>query len=129
MPSISKQHPVFLNLLRIRFPIGAIVSIGHRISGVILAFTAPTFVFLFARSLTDEAGYVQVVSLLTHAPYRGIVLAMLLVLAFHLLAGLRHLLMDIGIGASLGSARLMAWAVIALTAFAAILSLLVEVWP
>jgi len=33
---MSAARPVFLNLARIRFPVGAIASIGRRISGVLL---------------------------------------------------------------------------------------------
>lgn len=38
-------------------PVGALTSIGHRISGVILAVTVPAAVYLFALSLRDATGF------------------------------------------------------------------------
>ena len=49
------RRPVFLNLIRIRFPIGAIASIGHRISGVILASALPFLVAARHREDPPEA--------------------------------------------------------------------------
>lgn len=33
---MSSDRPVFLNLTRLQYPVGALASIGHRISGVVL---------------------------------------------------------------------------------------------
>ena len=41
MPAPPRAAPKFLNLAQIRFPIGAIASIGHRISGVLLLISLP----------------------------------------------------------------------------------------
>ena len=47
-------RPVFLNLTQIRMPVGALTSIGHRVTGVLLAASVPVGVFLLDRSLQDE---------------------------------------------------------------------------
>ena len=49
--SNPQQPPVFLNLFRIRFPAGAIASIAHRISGVLLFLSLPYLAWLLDLSL------------------------------------------------------------------------------
>ncbi|MEO7107305.1 MAG: succinate dehydrogenase, cytochrome b556 subunit [Rhodoferax sp.] len=57
------RRPVFLNLTQIAMPVGALTSIGHRISGVILAVAAPASIYLFALSMRDEMEYARVIQL------------------------------------------------------------------
>jgi succinate dehydrogenase / fumarate reductase cytochrome b subunit len=99
------QRPVFLNLWRIRFPVGAIASIGHRISGVVLVLALPFLVWGLQLSLQGDAmpetvaGWMRLPAALL--AWAG---------AHHLFAGVRHLLTDVGIGASLPAARRSAYA-------------------
>lgn len=116
-------RPVFLNLAQIRMPVGALTSIGHRISGMVLAASAPMGVYLLDRSLHDEQGFAEVTGLLGHW---GAQVAMVLVvwaLAHHVLAGVRHLLSDFNVGSPLRLARRSAWFVnlgsVAVSLFAA----------
>ena len=108
---MNAERPVFLNIARIRFPVGAVASMGHRVSGVVLAVALPFAVLALQRSLEGEAtafdGWMRLpAALLAWAA------------AHHLLAGIRHLLMEAGVGASLPAARRSAYA--ALVAGAAI---------
>lgn len=107
------SRPVYLNLLRIRFPIGAIASIGHRVAGVILALLLPFLVAAFERSLRSEAEFQRIAEIL-HGPL-AIVIGLLVcwALVHHVLAGIRHLLMDVDIGSSLPVARKTAWLALA----------------
>ena len=57
MPAPPRDAPKFLNLAQIRFPIGAIASIGHRISGGLLLISLPFLVLALERSLRSEADY------------------------------------------------------------------------
>jgi len=112
--------PKFLNLFHIRFPIGAIASIGHRASGVLLLISLPLLAFALERSLNSESAFESLRMAIT-APWRGLLLLVLVwALAHHVLAGVRHLLMDIGIGSLLAQARISAWAVILTAAIIAI---------
>jgi succinate dehydrogenase / fumarate reductase, cytochrome b subunit len=107
------DRPVFLNLARIRFPVGAIASIGHRISGVLLVLALPFAVWALERSLRDDADL--------FATTDGMRLPAALLAwaaAHHLFAGIRHLLTDVGVGSSLTAARTSAYA--ALIAAAAV---------
>lgn len=102
-------RPVFLNLAQIQMPVGALTSIGHRISGVVLAVSVPVAVYLFALSLRDDAGFAQVMALTGSLPFKAAVVITVWALAHHLLGGVRHLLSDFNIGSPLRSARRSAW--------------------
>lgn len=103
--------PVYLNLFRIRFPVGAVTSIAHRISGVLLFAAVPLFIWLFGLSLRDAAGYDSAVQFLRQSWVRLLLALLSWSLFHHLFAGLRYLLIDLGIGVSLPHARGSAWLV------------------
>ena len=105
------SRPVFLNLTQIHMPIGAIASIGHRLSGVLLAASVPFGVALLDRSLQDEQGFAEVAGLLGHDAFKAAMLLVVWALAHHVLAGVRHLLSDFRIGSPLRAARRSAWLV------------------
>ena len=105
MDKQPRRLPVFLNLAQIRFPIGAIASIAHRVSGVLLFIALPVLAALLDASLRSEAGFASVRGLLS-SPLALVVSGVLAwALVHHVLAGIRHLLMDVGIGGELGRAR------------------------
>src|SRR5687768_10093914 len=105
------RRPVFFNLTQIQMPVGALTSITHRISGMILVFATPTCVYFLDLSLQGPSGYAQVVALLDMAAVKGIAVVLAWALAHHMLAGTRHLLSDIDIGSQLTAARRSAWIV------------------
>ena len=125
MDKQPRRLPVFLNLAQIRFPIGAIASIAHRVSGVLLFIALPVLAALLDASLRSEAGFASVRGLLS-SPLALVVSGVLAwALVHHVLAGIRHLLMDVGIGGELERARASARLVL----FAApALALLLLVW-
>jgi len=108
MPQTARRAR-FLDLSRIRFPVGAICSIGHRVSGVALAVALPLLIALFARSLAGAEGYAEAARWLAPLPVRAALVLVVWAFAHHLLAGVRHLLMDVGAGSRLGAARASAW--------------------
>ena len=112
MPAPPRDAPKFLNLAQIRFPIGAIVSIGHRVSGVLLLLSLPFLALALERSLRSEADFVALGTWVS-SPLRALLLVVIVWAAtHHVLAGVRHLLMDIGIGSRLKQARTSAWSAI-----------------
>jgi succinate dehydrogenase / fumarate reductase cytochrome b subunit len=121
MPGKKTKRPVHLDLLRIRLPIGGIVSILHRVSGVLLVLLLPFTLLALQRSLTSSEGYVQVTALLKSIPGRATLLVLVLLLIHHFLAGIRHLLLDIDVGISRAGSRRGAWLVIVGVALVAIL--------
>ncbi|MCL6555651.1 MAG: succinate dehydrogenase, cytochrome b556 subunit [Burkholderiales bacterium] len=86
------RRPVYLDLLRIRQPLPAIVSILHRASGILLFLLLPAALYLFELSLSGEAGFRK---LRQSLPLRAVVTLLLIVYVYHLLAGLRFLVFDL----------------------------------
>lgn len=105
---MSGERPVFLNFARLRFPVGALASIGHRISGVMLFAALPFGVWALERSLRSEQPFQ-----LNGGPLARLAFLVLAwAAAHHLFAGIRHLLSDADIGSSLRASRASAWAAI-----------------
>ena len=89
-------------------PIGAVTSIMHRITGVVLALGIPCALYVLQLSLRDEEGYLRVAGLLSSLPSKALAAFFVWVFIYHCLAGVRHLLSDMDVGAHLNSARLSA---------------------
>ncbi|HLF66113.1 MAG TPA: succinate dehydrogenase, cytochrome b556 subunit [Gammaproteobacteria bacterium] len=122
---MKKQRPVFLNLTQIRFPLPAIVSILHRISGVLLFLFIPFVLAALHYSLSSESDFQSLVAFL-HEPLPFILTwGFVAALLYHLLAGIRHLLMDKGFAETRSGARKTAWVVIVL---AVVLIVLAGIW-
>jgi succinate dehydrogenase / fumarate reductase, cytochrome b subunit len=118
------SRPRFLNLFRISYPIGAVASIAHRISGLLLLVSIPALVNGLDYSLQSESNFLTLRAWLA-APWATAILAVAVWgLVHHLAAGVRHLLMDAGIGTALPQARSSARAVILLGLLAAVTTLL-----
>lgn len=117
------SRPRALNLFRLRYPVGAVCSLAHRVSGVLLALALPAAVYALRRSLDGPAGYDAVARILGSIPGKVLTVLFLWALAHHVLAGVRHLLMDLDLGSSLASARASAWSVNLLGVLLALLSL------
>lgn len=113
MPSPPTRTVSSLNLLRIRFPVGAVASLSHRISGAILVLSLPFLVEAFTLSISSETGYDALLSLLRNPLFPLVLLVPCWAIVQHVLAGVRHLLMDVDIGSSLRAARRTAWLVLA----------------
>ncbi len=107
----QKTAPKFLNLLAIKLPPGGIASIGHRISGVLMFLSIPLFAWLFGLSLQNETGFLRAAEIVQGTPFRLLSLVLVWSLSHHLLAGVRHLFLDIDVGVDKGAARISAYAV------------------
>lgn len=103
------HRPAFFNLLQIQLPVGALTSILHRVTGVLLAAAVPFAVFLLDLSLRGPDGYAKAIAVLDGWMLRAVAVVIIWALSHHLLAGLRHLLMDVDVGSGLAVARRSAW--------------------
>jgi succinate dehydrogenase / fumarate reductase cytochrome b subunit len=108
---MRSTRPAFLNLVQIQMPVGAVTSIGHRVSGILLAVGVPIGVYLLAHSLEDEQAFAEVTGLLRYWVVKGAAVVLVWALAHHALAGVRHLLSDFNVGSPLRRARRSAWLV------------------
>lgn len=105
------KRPKFLNLLVIRQPIGAVTSILHRLTGIILFIALPVAAWLLELSLHSEAGYAGAAEWLASGPVRFLIVLLAWVVFHHLFAGIRFLLIDLEWGVTLAPARKTAWTV------------------
>jgi succinate dehydrogenase / fumarate reductase cytochrome b subunit len=92
-------------------PVGALTSIGHRLSGVLLFLCIPLAAFLLDLSLQGADGFAQAARLLNSPWLRLVELVVAWSLAHHFLAGIRFLLIDLEFGVDKAPARITALAV------------------
>lgn len=126
--SVAKPRPKYLNLAAIRLPLPALVSILHRVSGALLfAVGIPSILWFVQRSLASADGYDAVMRPLASPLGKLAVLILAWSYLYHLLAGLRHLALDLHVGIDLESARMSSAVVLVLSALLALV-VAVRVW-
>ncbi len=116
----DRKRPVNLDLSTIRFPITAIVSILHRVTGVLMLVSVPLLVAAWAYSLQGEVQFRTIAGLFTSWPVKLLLWGFVSAVLYHLLAGIRHLVMDFGIGETLEGGRASAKYTLASAVFAAL---------
>ncbi len=122
---MNDPRPTNIDLFKFKWPLPAITSILHRISGVYIFLGVPLLLYLMELSLSSEAGYSEASELLFSPLARFLTWTILAGLLYHLVAGCKHLLMDLGIGETLAGARRGA---IATLVIGIILMILAGVW-
>ncbi len=122
---MKKQRPVNLDLTTISLPAAGLSSILHRVSGVIMLISIGLLVWALATSLQSAEGFAMVHDLFTSFIAKFIAWGTLTALGYHLLAGVRHMCMDMGYFEELNSGRISAQIVFVL---AIVLSVLAGVW-
>ena len=108
MTELAKKRPeyrninIFKDVRTYRMPIAAVVSILHRISGMIMFLLLPFVLWMFDTSLSSEISFAQFSAAFTaglgFVPgwfVKLVALALIWAYLHHLIAGLRHLWMDI----------------------------------
>ncbi|GMU46750.1 MAG: succinate dehydrogenase, cytochrome b556 subunit [Pseudomonadales bacterium] len=122
---MNDKRPVNLDIGSIRLPITAYVSILHRVSGVVLLVLAGVGLWMLDLSLSSEAGFAALQGALTGFWVKLVLWALIAALAYHLTAGIRHLVMDMGIGETLRGGVLGARLVLVISV---VLTILAGVW-
>ncbi|RQW64133.1 succinate dehydrogenase cytochrome b556 subunit [Vibrio viridaestus] len=92
----SKSRPVNLDLQTIRFPITAIASILHRVSGVITFVSIGILLWLLSISLSSPQGFETAHDIVDGFFVKFILWGILTALSYHIVGGIRHLIMDLG---------------------------------
>ena len=103
------ERPVDLNLWAMRFPITAIISIVHRITGIVLFLGFPVLIWIWSLSLSDVASFNSVILLIENPLMSCALWIYLSCFGYHILAGCKHLVMDLGFAEELRTARLLSW--------------------
>ncbi len=102
---MNDKRPVNLDLSTIKFPVTAIASITHRVTGVAIFLALPILLWMLDRSLASPESFADLKELMTSPLVKLVVWAILAVLLSHLVAGIRHLIMDTGVGETLEGGR------------------------
>jgi len=123
--AVKSQRPVNLDLRTIKLPVTAYTSILHRISGVILFIGLAIMLYALGKSLGSEEGFGEVKACLTSPLAKFVTWGLLSALLYHLVAGVRHLIMDMGSGETLEGGKLGSKIVIVISV---VLIVLVGVW-
>ena len=110
---MKTKRPVNLDIGSIKLPITSYVSILHRVSGVVLFFAVALLLCVFDASLESEQSFESLKESFSNPFAQSVIWAGLAALAYHFVAGVRHLIMDFGVGEdSFESGRNSAWVVV-----------------
>ena len=110
---MKTKRPVNLDIGSIKLPITSYVSILHRVSGVVLFFAVALLLCVFDSSLESEQSFQSLKESFASPLIQFVLWAALAALAYHFVAGIRHLIMDLGFGEdSFESGRRSAWIVV-----------------
>jgi len=103
---LPKNRPRYLNLKEIKQPIPAIISILHRVSGVLLFFPGiPILLYSLEMFLGSLQGYTEIRFIFELPQIKFSLIALFWFFTHHLCAGIRHLALDLNYGLRLEYAR------------------------
>ena len=108
-----------------RLPITAWTSISHRVSGVVLFVGSALFLWALDTSLSGPDGFAQVQAFLSGTLAKLVIWGVFAAGIYHSVAGIRHLIMDFGIGETMEGGVLGAKMVVGISA---VLILLAGAW-
>jgi len=88
--------PVYINLFRIQLPLSALLSISHRVSGILIFFLVlPASAYILNLLLASQDSFSSFVDVFNSSVFlRTFVLFNILIFEYHVIAGIRHMLMD-----------------------------------
>jgi|TARA_B100001964_G_scaffold242690_1_gene318197 succinate dehydrogenase / fumarate reductase cytochrome b subunit len=89
------------DLLVFGWPLPALTSITHRISGIVLFVGIGFALYGLDVSLASESGFADLQAMMASPIGKFITWGLVSALAYHLVAGTKHLMMDLGIGETL----------------------------
>ena len=124
---MNKQRPKHLALHLIKQPLPAIVSILHRVSGLILFCALPLLLLMLQYSLKSIETYTQLAEILGNPYIKIMLIGLLWAFLHHFCAGLRHLAWDAGLGFELPQVHRSGRAVVIATAVLTLLTWIVGV--
>ncbi len=102
---MNSNRPKNLDLTTIQLPLTAKASILHRISGFALFFGMIFVLAALDMSLASEESFNQLKECMQSPVAKFITWGILSALGYHFVAGIKHLLMDAGIGETLEGGR------------------------
>ena len=109
---VKKKRPLWYNLNLLNLPVPAVVSILHRVSGALLFVLTFALLYVLDASLASPERHDAARQILAHPLTKLVTLALLWAFLHHLIAGVRYLLLDVGVGLQLQQARASSFAVL-----------------
>ena len=99
----TDHRPVYIDLRKINLPVSALISITHRLSGMYVFFiTLPLMLALIYFSTESEDSFNDLSLFLKNYKFiLALIVLSFCILWYHILSGVRHLIMDAHIGESL----------------------------
>ena len=99
----TDHRPVYIDLRKINLPVSALISITHRLSGMYVFFiTLPLMLALIYFSTESEDSFNELSLFLKNYKFiLSLIVLSFCILWYHILSGVRHLIMDAHIGESL----------------------------
>lgn len=95
---MKKQEIINLNLRKIYFPIHAIFSIIHRLSGLILFFFIGIILYLLNFSVSSNENFEKIIYIFRNNIKIKILLLLFIINAiYHFINGIRHIMIDLGL--------------------------------
>ena len=102
---MNKQRPKHLALHLIKLPLPGIVSILHRVSGLMLFCALPLLLLMLQYSLKSIETYTQLAEILGNPYIKIMLIGLLWAFLHHFCAGLRYLAVDLHLVRNLAQAR------------------------
>jgi succinate dehydrogenase / fumarate reductase, cytochrome b subunit len=105
---MKTDRPIYLSLTEFKFPLAAIASITHRITGMLLFVGIAFLLYLLDESLTSAQGLEHAREMLALPLPKVLLLVIVATLIYHFVAGIKHLFLDFDIGDTIEGGRLAA---------------------
>ena len=102
---MNKNRPKHLALHLIKLPLPGVVSILHRISGLVLFLLLPLLLLMLQYSLRSIETYTRLMVVLQSPVIKLMLLGVGWAFSHHFLAGIRYLAIDLDLGIGLAPAR------------------------
>ena len=93
------------SIIHYSFPVTAMISILHRITGALMVLLLPFLLWAFHASMCCPANFYATQNVLLHSPWSIVVWIFLSALSYHIIAGVRHLIMDFGFAEAMSAAK------------------------
>lgn len=98
---MNKKRPVNLDISTIKLPVTAYASILHRMSGILLFAGMAFLLWMLDSSLDSQESFAAVRDMSSNPICKFVLFTVLAGLSYHMVMGIRHLIMDCGVGESL----------------------------
>lgn len=117
---MKSDRPV--NLKVTTLPVTAVISITHRVTGMVLFAGVGFLFYLLDTALTSQEGLHAARELLDNGLAKFVLWITLTALGYHFVAGIKHLLLDFHVGDTIPVARKGAWITLIVSVVIAILA-------